>query len=86
MHFFLLLLALKTKAVSAKIDQIQKKVLVRSTTHRTFGKHHWQQIRLHLARWEENLNSVESNLRSLAVIQQQQQQLVQQQQQPQHQV
>nr|KAG5702363.1 hypothetical protein BaRGS_002145 [Batillaria attramentaria] len=41
---------LKTKAVSAKLDQIQKKVIVRSTTHRTFGKHHWQQIRGHLMR------------------------------------
>ncbi|KAK7490753.1 hypothetical protein BaRGS_00017982 [Batillaria attramentaria] len=70
---------LKTKAVSAKLDQIQKKVIVRSTTHRTFGKHHWQQIRGHLMRWEENLSAVENNLRSLAVIQQQQTQQLQQQ-------
>lgn len=76
-HLFLS--ALKTKAVSARIDQMQKKVMVRSTTHRTFGKHHWQLISQHLADWEANLGSVESNLRSLATIQQQQQQqLVQQ--------
>ncbi|ESO99406.1 hypothetical protein LOTGIDRAFT_158494 [Lottia gigantea] len=33
---------LRTKTVSASIDQMQKKVLINWTTHRTFGKQQWQ--------------------------------------------
>nr|CAG4637231.1 EOG090X0AJZ [Ceriodaphnia reticulata]SVE73101.1 EOG090X0AJZ [Ceriodaphnia reticulata] len=35
---------LKTKLVRARMDQLNKKVLVSSTMHRTFGKQHWQQL------------------------------------------
>ncbi|KAK7098489.1 eukaryotic translation initiation factor 3 subunit M-like [Littorina saxatilis] len=67
---------LKTKAVNATIDQIQKKVVVLKTTHRTFSKHHWQQIRQRLAECDKNLSTVEAQLGTLANIKIQQQQIM----------
>jgi len=34
----------RTKAISAKIDQPQRRVVVSTTIHRTFGKPQWQQL------------------------------------------
>ncbi|GFR86357.1 eukaryotic translation initiation factor 3 subunit M [Elysia marginata] len=65
---------LKTKAVRARIDQIQEKVIISSTTFRTFNKHHWQVIRQHLSDWLENLNSLDVNFQSVSLIQSQVQQ------------
>jgi len=62
---------LKTRAVRARMDQIQEKVLVSSTTFRTFNKHHWQIIRQHLAQWQENLGRLDSNFENVQLIQQQ---------------
>lgn len=67
---------LKTKAVNAKMDQMQKKVIIMRTTHRTFGKHHWQQIRSRLAEIDGNLALVEQQLASLPSIKQQTQQMM----------
>ena len=67
---------LKTKAVSAKIDQMQKKVMVLKTTHRTFNRNHWQQIRQRLAECDSNLGAVEAQLVTLASIKLQQQQMM----------
>ena len=67
---------LKTKAVNAKMDQMQKKVIVLRTTHRTFGRHHWQQIRQRLAEVDENLALVEQQLATLPTIKQQTQQMM----------
>ncbi|RUS74218.1 hypothetical protein EGW08_018024 [Elysia chlorotica] len=65
---------LKTKAVRARIDQIQEKVIISSTTFRTFNKHHWQVIRQHLSDWLQNLNSLDVNFQSVSLIQSQVQQ------------
>jgi len=62
----------KTKAVSAKLDQMQNKVIVLKTTHRTFTKHHWTLIRQRLAQCYENLGAVEGQLGTLATIKAQQ--------------
>ncbi|XP_048242219.1 eukaryotic translation initiation factor 3 subunit M-like [Haliotis rufescens] len=60
---------LRTKAVRARIDQIQKKVVVISTTHRTFTKHHWQVLRSALTEWQETLKGIEGNFTSLSALQ-----------------
>ncbi|KAK3593943.1 hypothetical protein CHS0354_011554 [Potamilus streckersoni] len=60
---------LRTKTVQAKIDQMQKKVLISSTTHRTFGRQQWQLLHQYLVKWQTNLSMVHSNLRSLEMIQ-----------------
>ncbi|CAL1547109.1 unnamed protein product [Lymnaea stagnalis] len=65
---------LKTKAVKARIDQIQEKVIVSSTTFRTFSKHHWQVIRQHLSTWQNNLARLEVNFENVSLIQSQVQQ------------
>jgi hypothetical protein len=70
---------LKTKAVNAKIDQMQKKVVVLRTTHRTFSKQHWQQVRTRLAEVDANLAIVEQQLATLPSIKQQAQQMMTQQ-------
>jgi len=53
---------LKTKLVRAKIDQINGKVLVTSTMHRTFGKQQWLQLKDTLTLWQVNLNKVQSTI------------------------
>lgn len=60
---------LKTKAVRAKIDQMQKKVLISSTIHRTFGRSQWQTLRQCLVQWQANLEAVGNNLQSLVLMQ-----------------
>jgi len=65
---------LKTRTVRARIDQIQDKVIVSSTTFRTFSKHHWQIIRQHLAQWAENLARLDMNFENVSMIQSQQMQ------------
>merc|ERR1719175_138948 len=65
---------LKTKSVKARIDQIQEKVMVSSTTFRTFSKHHWQIIRHHLAQWNVNLSRLDVNYENVSMIQSQQMQ------------
>ncbi|BFZ05155.1 hypothetical protein BsWGS_08194 [Bradybaena similaris] len=65
---------LKTKSVKARIDQIQEKVIINSTTFRTFSKHHWQIIRQHLATWQNNLASLDINFENVSLIQSQVQQ------------
>ncbi|ESP02553.1 hypothetical protein LOTGIDRAFT_138250 [Lottia gigantea] len=61
---------LRTKTVSASIDQMQKKVLINWTTHRTFGKQQWQLLRQKLTSWQTNLNGVENSLQSLTTMSQ----------------
>ena len=55
----------RTKAVRAKIDQMSQKVIISSTTHRTFGRQHWQLLRDNLAHWQIQLNQVLGSLSSI---------------------
>ncbi|KAK2181283.1 hypothetical protein NP493_402g01000 [Ridgeia piscesae] len=57
---------LRTKAVRAKIDHIAKKVVISSTTQRTFSRQQWQLIRDQLEAWQSNLSQVVSGLQSLS--------------------
>ncbi|XP_060606604.1 eukaryotic translation initiation factor 3 subunit M-like [Ruditapes philippinarum] len=67
----------KTRAVQVKIDQLQKKVVITSTTHRTFGRQHWQLLHQKLIKWQTNLSNVQTSLRALEIMQAQQAQSAQ---------
>lgn len=54
---------LRTKLVRAKIDQLNKKVLVQSTMHRTFGRPQWEQLRTVLNDWRNNFSHVEKTIK-----------------------
>lgn len=54
--------ALRTRMLTAKINQTGRKVVVATTVHRTFGRHQWQQLKDILVQWHERLNLVESNM------------------------
>ena len=60
---------LRTKTVTAKIDQMQRKVIISATTHRTFGRQQWQVLHQTLLQWQGNLNSVQTSLRALELMQ-----------------
>lgn len=54
---------LRTQLVRAKIDQLNKKVLVQSTMHRTFGRPQWEQLRGVLGEWRNNFAHIEKTIR-----------------------
>lgn len=54
---------LRTQLVRAKIDQLNKKVLVQSTMHRTFGRPQWEQLRTVLNDWRNNFQHVEKTIK-----------------------
>lgn len=56
---------LKTKLVRARMDQLNKKVLVSSTMHRTFGKQHWLQLRELLTNWRTHLRQVKESMMTI---------------------
>ncbi|KFM63377.1 Eukaryotic translation initiation factor 3 subunit M, partial [Stegodyphus mimosarum] len=56
---------LRTKLARAKIDELQQRVLVSSTMHRTFGKPQWQQLRDILTKWQRNLSQVQAQLNTV---------------------
>merc|ERR1712137_520356 len=59
------IVVIKTKLVRARMDQLNKKVLVSSTMHRTFGKQHWQQLRELLTTWRTQLRQVKDSMSSI---------------------
>lgn len=67
---------LKTKLVRARIDELNKKVLVSSTMHRTFGKQHWMQLRELLTTWRTHLRQVKDSM--LTIVNEQAELLAQQ--------
>ena len=56
---------LKTKLVRARMDQLNKKVMVSSTMHRTFGKQHWSQLRDLLTTWRAHLRQVKDSMMAI---------------------
>lgn len=54
--------ALRTRMLTAKIDQMGRKVIVGTTVHRTFGRHQWVQLKESLAQWHDRLGHVESSM------------------------
>lgn len=58
----------KSKLVHAKIDQINEKMIIRSTRVRTFGMSEWQQLEQKLETWHANLQSIRSNLEQVVQV------------------
>ncbi|KAG8181428.1 hypothetical protein JTE90_018895 [Oedothorax gibbosus] len=56
---------LRTKLVRAKIDELQQRVQVSSTMHRTFGKPQWQQLREIITRWQNDLSQVQAQVNTV---------------------
>lgn len=55
---------LKTKLVRAKIDQMNRRVLVQSTMHRTFGTQQWERLRSTLTQWKNNFSHLEKTIKN----------------------
>lgn len=55
---------LRTQLVRAKIDQLNKRVLVQSTMHRTFGRSQWEHLREVLTDWHHNFAHVEKTIKT----------------------
>lgn len=58
----------KSKLVHAKIDQINEKMVIRSTSVRTFGQNEWQQLEHKLETWFNNMQSIRSNLEQVVQV------------------
>lgn len=54
---------LRTRLVRAKIDQLNSKVLVQSTMHRTFGRPQWEQLKTVLNDWKNNFAHLEKTIK-----------------------
>lgn len=57
--------ALRSKLIRTRIDQVNKKVIISSATHRTFGTNQWQELRSRLEDWRQNLRSVRTSMQSV---------------------
>jgi len=57
---------IRTKLVRAKIDQLQKRIVVSMTVNRTFGRQQWQMLREQLLLWQQNVDHVLHSLNAVA--------------------
>ncbi|MCL4128880.1 UNVERIFIED_CONTAM: hypothetical protein GTU68_053936 [Idotea baltica] len=57
--------ALKTRLVTARMDQSQKKVFISSVVHRTFGKQQWQALLDTLTQWKSSLTLVKDSMHTI---------------------
>jgi len=55
----------RTKSVQVRIDQMSRRVIVCGTSHRTFGKQQWQQLRDQLESWQRSLGLILGNLQTV---------------------
>jgi len=60
----------RTRMVQARIDHVDGKVLLQSTTQRCFDKPQWLELRSRLISWQQNLGGVLQSLESLIQFQQ----------------
>jgi len=64
----LVVLAIGENLLDAKIDQINRVVLIRSAVQREFDKVHWERFQGKLAQWKENIKSLIDILNKDAII------------------
>lgn len=57
--------ALRTKMIMAKVDQLNRRVVVSTTIHRTFGKPQWQLLREVLVQWKAGVARVDENMENV---------------------
>ena len=55
----------RTRAVRAQIDHVAQRVVITSTTHRTFGQPQWLQLRSRLHDWQHHLGAVLESLQTV---------------------
>lgn len=54
--------ALKTKLLTARIEQAAKKLQVQSVVKRALNKNHWMQIRDVLSAWKANIRQLKESM------------------------
>ena len=54
--------AVRLKLISAKVDQINRKVLISGAIQRTFGRAQWELIHDKLGTWTKNVQTVHDRL------------------------
>jgi len=59
---------IKSKLLHAKIDQMNEKMIIRSTSVRTFGLNEWQQLEGKLETWYVNMQAIRSNLEQVVQV------------------
>lgn len=64
-NFTFKLSVVRTKSVRVRVDQVNKKVIISTTTHRTFGKQQWQLLREQLDQWQHNLAQIQTSLQTI---------------------
>jgi len=55
--------------VHAKIDQINEKIIIRSSSRRTFNKSEWEELYNQIETWKDNLQTIRSSLEQVALNQ-----------------
>ena len=58
-------IAIRTKCIRCKIDDLARTVTIMSVTYRTYTKQHWQGLKERLEKWKDNLYLVDQNLTNL---------------------
>merc|ERR1711973_417506 len=53
---------IKSKLLHAKMDEMNEKMIIRSSSVRTFGRDEWQQLEYKLESWFSNMQSIRSSL------------------------
>jgi len=53
---------IKSKLLHAKMDEMNQKMIIRSSSVRTFGRDEWQQLEYKLESWFSNMQSIRSSL------------------------
>jgi len=56
----------RSNTVQCKMDQLQQRVVINSTTHRTFARPQWQMLREKFIKWHENLTVIRNCLQTVA--------------------
>lgn len=57
--------AIRLKLIEARINQLNQKLIVMSSLHRTFESAQWQQLYNRLSSWQQSIQSIKSSLKSV---------------------
>ena len=59
-----------SKLIDAKMDQLQKVVLISRCTHRMFDKAQWEALSARLSTWKTNVRSILETVQRTQIVQQ----------------
>lgn len=57
--------AVRMKLLCARINQVESKLMVMSSIHRTFGNERWSQLRENIASWKQKIHLVRTGLQAI---------------------